>query len=185
LYTIQVGYPKLYRERDKDDKLPGEPYSASEALKIARSVESLKDLTLDPNMQRNEFVRIWDKQVNGVDNGAPELSLVQKFDLEVILALVQFGETVVLAAASVADAPANLPFFPLLVEYREKFYAAGKIPGGFLKREARPHDEEILAGRLIDRTIRPLFPEASRTRCRSSSTCCRPTRRTTPTCWGS
>jgi len=74
-------------------------------------------------------------------------------------ALVQFGETVVLAAASVSETRSNLPFFPLLVEYREKFYAAGKIPGGFLKREARPHDEEILAARLIDRTIRPLFPE--------------------------
>ena len=74
-------------------------------------------------------------------------------------ALVQFGETTVLAAASVADSVSNLPFFPLLVEYREKFYAAGKIPGGFLKREARPHDEEILAARLIDRSIRPLFPE--------------------------
>jgi len=74
-------------------------------------------------------------------------------------ALVQFGETTVLAAASVADTVSNLPFFPLLVEYREKFYAAGKIPGGFLKREARPHDEEILAARLIDRSIRPLFPE--------------------------
>ena len=64
-----------------------------------------------------------------------------------------------LAAASVADTVSTLPFFPLLVEYREKFYAAGKIPGGFLKREARPHDEEILAARLIDRSIRPLFPE--------------------------
>jgi polyribonucleotide nucleotidyltransferase len=74
-------------------------------------------------------------------------------------ALVQFGETVVLAAASVADSVSSLPFFPLLVEYREKFYAAGKIPGGFLKREARPHDEEILAARIIDRTVRPLFPE--------------------------
>ncbi len=74
-------------------------------------------------------------------------------------ALVQFGETTVLAAASVADTVSNLPFFPLLVEYREKFYAAGKIPGGFLKRELRPHDEEILAARLIDRSIRPLFPE--------------------------
>jgi polyribonucleotide nucleotidyltransferase len=74
-------------------------------------------------------------------------------------ALVQFGDTVVLAAASVAETQSPLPFFPLLVEYREKFYAAGKIPGGFLKREARPHDEEILAARIIDRTIRPLFPE--------------------------
>jgi polyribonucleotide nucleotidyltransferase len=77
-------------------------------------------------------------------------------------ALVQFGDTVVLAAASVADSVSTLPFFPLLVEYREKFYAAGKIPGGFLKREARPHDEEILAARIIDRTIRPLFPERFR-----------------------
>ncbi|HVO36512.1 MAG TPA: polyribonucleotide nucleotidyltransferase, partial [Gemmatimonadales bacterium] len=74
-------------------------------------------------------------------------------------ALVQFGETTVLAAASVADTVSTQPFFPLLVEYREKFYAAGKIPGGFLKREARPHDEEVLAARLIDRSIRPLFPE--------------------------
>jgi polyribonucleotide nucleotidyltransferase len=77
-------------------------------------------------------------------------------------ALVQFGETVVLAAASVADNISTLPFFPLLVEYREKFYAAGKIPGGFLKREARPHDEEILSARIIDRTIRPMFPEGFR-----------------------
>jgi polyribonucleotide nucleotidyltransferase len=74
-------------------------------------------------------------------------------------ALVQFGDTVVLAAASVSNTVSTLPFFPLLVEYREKFYAAGKIPGGFLKREARPHDEEILSARIIDRTIRPLFPE--------------------------
>ncbi|HWO88875.1 MAG TPA: polyribonucleotide nucleotidyltransferase [Gemmatimonadales bacterium] len=77
-------------------------------------------------------------------------------------ALVQFGDTVVLAAASVADTQSSLPFFPLLVEYREKFYAAGKIPGGFLKREARPNDEEILSARIIDRTIRPLFPEGFR-----------------------
>ncbi len=74
-------------------------------------------------------------------------------------AVVQFGETTVLAAASVAATVSTQPFFPLLVEYREKFYAAGKIPGGFLKREARPHDEELLAARLIDRSIRPLFPE--------------------------
>ena len=53
----------------------------------------------------------------------------------------------------------QLPFFPLTVEYREKTYAAGKIPGGFLKREGRPSDKEILACRIIDRSIRPLFPE--------------------------
>ena len=73
--------------------------------------------------------------------------------------LIQYGETVVLAAVTVSDNIANLPYFPLTVEYREKAYAAGKIPGGFLKREGRPSDEEILSARVTDRTIRPLFPE--------------------------
>src|SRR6267154_2763704 len=73
--------------------------------------------------------------------------------------LLQFGETVVLAAVTVSDTTSPLPFFPLTVEYREKSYAAGKIPGGFLKREGRPSDDEILAARLIDRSLRPLFPE--------------------------
>jgi polyribonucleotide nucleotidyltransferase len=73
--------------------------------------------------------------------------------------LVQYGETVVLAAVTISDNIANLPYFPLTVEYREKAYAAGKIPGGFLKREGRPSDEEVLSARVIDRSIRPLFPE--------------------------
>src|SRR5437762_9133199 len=73
--------------------------------------------------------------------------------------LLQFGETVVLATVTVSDNVSTLPFFPLTVEYREKAYAAGKIPGGFLKREGRPSDDEILAARLIDRSMRPLFPE--------------------------
>jgi len=74
-------------------------------------------------------------------------------------ALVQFGDTVVLAAITVSDNISHLPFFPLTVEYKEKAYAAGKIPGGFIKREGRPHDDEILSCRIIDRSIRPLFPE--------------------------
>jgi polyribonucleotide nucleotidyltransferase len=74
-------------------------------------------------------------------------------------AVVQFGETMVIAAITVSDTVSHLPFFPLLVEYKEKTYAAGKIPGGFIKREGRPHDDEILSARIIDRTIRPLFPE--------------------------
>jgi polyribonucleotide nucleotidyltransferase len=65
----------------------------------------------------------------------------------------------VLAAVTVSDNKSPLPFFPLTVEYKEKTYAAGKIPGGFIKREGRPHDHEILACRIIDRSIRPLFPE--------------------------
>jgi polyribonucleotide nucleotidyltransferase len=74
-------------------------------------------------------------------------------------AVVTFGDTMVLAAVTVSDKETALGFFPLLVEYREKTYAAGKIPGGFIKREGRPHDHEILAARIIDRSIRPLFPE--------------------------
>jgi polyribonucleotide nucleotidyltransferase len=74
-------------------------------------------------------------------------------------ALVQFGDTVVLAAVTVSDNESHLPFFPLTVEYKERTYAAGKFPGGFIKREGRPHDHEILACRIIDRSIRPLFPE--------------------------
>ena len=74
-------------------------------------------------------------------------------------ATVRFGDTLVLAAVTVSPNISSLPFFPLTVEYREKTYAAGKIPGGFLKREGRPSDKEILASRLIDRSIRPLFPE--------------------------
>ena len=74
-------------------------------------------------------------------------------------AVVQFGETMVIAAVTVSENQSSLPFFPLTVEYRERTYAAGKIPGGFIKREGRPHDHEILAARIIDRSIRPLFPE--------------------------
>jgi polyribonucleotide nucleotidyltransferase len=74
-------------------------------------------------------------------------------------ALVQYGDTMVLAAVTVSDNLSPLPFFPLTVEYKERTYAAGKIPGGFIKREGRPHDEEILSARIIDRSIRPLFPE--------------------------
>ena len=76
--------------------------------------------------------------------------------------LIQYGETTVLAAVTVSPNITHLPFFPLTVEYKEKTYAAGKIPGGFLKREGRPSDDEILNCRIIDRSIRPLFPEGFR-----------------------
>jgi polyribonucleotide nucleotidyltransferase len=74
-------------------------------------------------------------------------------------ALVQFGDTMVLASVTVSQNESPLSFFPLTVEYRDKSYAAGKIPGGYIKREGRPSDAEILSARIIDRSIRPLFPE--------------------------
>ena len=73
--------------------------------------------------------------------------------------LIQYGETVVLCTAVAQDNPTSLPFFPLTVEFRERTYAAGKFPGGFVKRETRPGEHEILASRLIDRPVRPMFPE--------------------------
>ena len=73
--------------------------------------------------------------------------------------LVQYGETVALVTAVAQDRPTHLPFFPLTVEYRERAYAAGKFPGGFFKRETRPGEGEVLTARLIDRPIRPLFPD--------------------------
>lgn len=73
--------------------------------------------------------------------------------------MVRYGDTMVLVAAVAASEPMQgVDFFPLSVEYREKAFAAGKIPGGFLKREGKPSDKEILSSRLIDRPIRPLFP---------------------------
>ncbi len=74
--------------------------------------------------------------------------------------IVSYGDTVVMANVVAAKEPKpDLDFFPLTVSYQEKFYAAGKIPGGFFKREGRPTEFETLTSRLIDRPIRPLFPE--------------------------
>ena len=76
---------------------------------------------------------------------------------------VRYGDTVVLVAAvASAIAKEGLDFFPLTVDYREKLYAAGRIPGGFFKREGRPNEKEVLSSRLIDRPLRPLFPKTFR-----------------------
>ena len=72
---------------------------------------------------------------------------------------VQYGETAVLVTAVAERKRTHLPFFPLTVEYRAKSYAAGKFPGGFIKREGRPADKEIVSARQIDRPLRPLFPD--------------------------
>ncbi|MFS0786983.1 polyribonucleotide nucleotidyltransferase [Shouchella sp. 1P09AA] len=76
--------------------------------------------------------------------------------------LVRYGETAVLSTATASKEPKDLPFFPLTVNYEERLYAAGKIPGGFIKREGRPSEQAILTSRLIDRPIRPLFPDGFR-----------------------
>ncbi|MDK2784271.1 MAG: polyribonucleotide nucleotidyltransferase [Bacillota bacterium] len=78
-------------------------------------------------------------------------------------ALVRYGDTVVLVTACCSDTPREgIDFFPLTVDYEERLYAVGKIPGGFIKREGRPSEKAILSARLIDRPIRPLFPKGFR-----------------------
>jgi len=76
--------------------------------------------------------------------------------------LVRYGDTVVLSTVTASKEPKDLDFFPLQVRYEERLYAVGKVPGGFIKREGRPTEHAVLSGRLIDRPIRPLFPEGFR-----------------------
>lgn len=76
--------------------------------------------------------------------------------------LVRYGDTAVLCTATASKEPKKLDFFPLTVNYEERLYAVGKIPGGFIKREGRPSEKAILASRLIDRPIRPLFADGFR-----------------------
>ena len=74
--------------------------------------------------------------------------------------IVRYGDTVVLVTAVAAKTPREgVDFLPLTVDYRENTYAAGKIPGGFFRREGRPNEKEVLTSRMIDRPLRPLFPE--------------------------
>ena len=76
--------------------------------------------------------------------------------------LVRYGDTVVLSKCVASKEPKDIDFFPLTIGYEERLYAVGKVPGGFIKREGRPSEHAILAGRLIDRPIRPLFPDGFR-----------------------
>ena len=77
-------------------------------------------------------------------------------------ALIRYGDTAVLSTATASKTPKPLDFFPLTVNYEERLYAVGKIPGGFIKREGRPSEKATLTSRLIDRPIRPLFPDGFR-----------------------
>lgn len=91
MVSIEVGYPPLTRKAETGDTNPNPPYDASEALRIARGVDSLSDLTYEAGLERNEFVKMWDRYVNGVENGSPDPTGTQKFDIDAILALVQFA----------------------------------------------------------------------------------------------
>ncbi|MCJ7728992.1 MAG: polyribonucleotide nucleotidyltransferase, partial [Sedimentisphaerales bacterium] len=102
------------------------------------------------------LVRV-EKEVAGRTLSIETGKIARQADAAVV---VQYGETVVLVSAVKAPPRAeDIDFFPLSVEYREKQSAAGKFPGGFIKREGRPSTKETLTARMIDRPLRPLFPE--------------------------
>jgi polyribonucleotide nucleotidyltransferase len=96
--------------------------------------------------------------------------------------IVRIADNVVLATACANPDPREgIDFFPLTVDYREYTYAGGRIPGGFIKREGRPSEREILTSRMIDRPIRPLFPETFR--CETLPSPSPPTKKTILTLW--
>ena len=98
--------------------------------------------------------------------------------------LVSYGETMIIVAVNAAkEMREDINFFPLQVEYRERHYAGGKIPGGFFKREARPSEREILTCRLTDRPIRPLFPKSFKCETPVISQCYLPMARTRQMYW--
>lgn len=107
------------------------------------------------NQERQEFSIDWAGRTFTVEVG----QLAKQASGAV---LVRYGDTAVLSTATASKEPKDLPFFPLTVNYEERLYAAGKIPGGFIKREGRPSENAILTSRLIDRPIRPLFPDGFR-----------------------
>lgn len=88
---LEIDYPSLFRAKEPADINPNPPISAAEALRVARQVDSLMDFTYEPDPRHNEFVQIWERYINGIQNGAPDLSQTQTFDINVILTMVEFA----------------------------------------------------------------------------------------------
>ena len=105
-------------------------------------------------------MKVWETEIYGRKLRVEHGKVAKQADGSV---MVKMGDSVVLATATMSDkAVEGIDFVPLTVEFQEKFYAAGKIPGGFIKREGKPSESAILSARLIDRPIRPLFPKKFR-----------------------
>ncbi|HCZ07342.1 MAG: polyribonucleotide nucleotidyltransferase [Thermotogota bacterium] len=105
-------------------------------------------------------MKVWEKEIFGRKLRIEYGKMAKQANGSV---LVRFGDSALLVTACASSKPLeNVDFLPLTVEYQERFYAAGKIPGGFIKREGKPSENAILSARLIDRPIRPLFPKEMR-----------------------
>lgn len=90
--TIEVDYPPLLREPDQGDVGREKPYDATDALRMARAIRSLRSLTNESNLKKNPFVQLWDSYVNGIETGAPAPTREQQFDIDCVLAMVQFAD---------------------------------------------------------------------------------------------
>lgn len=91
VYDIEINYPAETKKPNEGDNNPNLPYDVSEALRMARGIDSLTDMTYEASPERNEFIKLWDKYINGIDNGSADPSKLQEFDLDTILAIVQFS----------------------------------------------------------------------------------------------
>src|SRR5262245_58581670 len=102
-----------------------------------------------------ESIKVGDKELS-VETG----KVAKQADGSVVI---QYGETMLLVTAVSGTSPREgMDFFPLTVEYRESTYSAGRIPGNYFRREGRPSEKEVLTARMIDRPVRPLFPDGYR-----------------------
>jgi MoxR-like ATPase len=143
IVSLEIDYPPMKREKEPGDLIAEAPYDASEALRMARSMDSLSDLTYEADIKRNDFVKMWDKYVNGIENGASDPNPTQRYDIEVILALVQFAnklrEDFVKVFEKTRDARKALPVTQPITgrELRRCAYALNKIP---------PEEKANLAG---------------------------------------
>jgi len=156
MISLDIDYPPLYRENAEGDNNSSPAYDASEALRMARGVDSLDELTIEANLEHNEFVQIWDNYINGIDNGAQALSEEQKFDVDTILALVQFAENIRVAFIKIFEKsresgevmkklPATQPFTGR--EFRRCAYELNRLSS--LEKESL--DPEKLAKQLIEK----------------------------------
>lgn len=92
MVSMEIGYPPLIGEAKKDDPNQEKVYDVSEALRMARQVDSLADMTYEANLKQNDFVKMWDHYVNGIENGSAEPTQIQRFDIDTILTIVQFTD---------------------------------------------------------------------------------------------
>jgi len=171
MVSMEVGYPDLEIKPDPEDTNKNPKFNSAEAMRIARNTGSLEDLTLDPNLEHNEFVKVWDRYINGIDNDAPELNSVQEFDLQTIKALVQFGNLLrVDFMKNFEDSRESRNALPVKQpitarEFQRCAYALGKIS----VEDKATADPDVVAKDLLERFfLSHIYSESDRSKIRQT-----------------